>query len=149
MRTHGSKLHSKTSLQNHQKLENLLGNIKIFPAQNPIFLARNPIFLNGFPTFVNGFLLSSMAFQFSSTAFHFPRNLRKSIYDSKYPKDHYLSFVFPATCSPSFVIPATKSTSPPTASPKFIIESLSKFEKFLPKFTTLFKNNKLLIPTLH
>jgi hypothetical protein len=53
------------SPQNCQKLENLLGNIKIFLAQNPIFLAQNPIFLNGFPTFVNGFLLcSSMAFCF-------------------------------------------------------------------------------------
>jgi hypothetical protein len=27
-------------------------------------------------------------------------------------KDHYSSFVFPATCSLSFVIPATLSTSP-------------------------------------
>jgi hypothetical protein len=45
-------------------------------------------------------------------AFCFPRNPRKSIYGSKYTKDHYLSFVFPATCSPSFVIPATLSTSP-------------------------------------
>jgi hypothetical protein len=52
-----------------------------------------------------------MAFQFSSTAFHFPRNPRKSIYGEKYTKDHYLSFVFFATCSPThapcFVIPAT------------------------------------------
>ncbi len=41
----------------------------------------------------------------------FPRNPRKSIYGKKYTKDHYLSFVFFATCSPacspSFVIPAT------------------------------------------
>ncbi len=52
-----------------------------------------------------------MAFQFSSTAFCFPRNPRKSIYGEKYTKDHYLSFVFFATRSPthapSFVIPAT------------------------------------------
>jgi hypothetical protein len=116
MRTRGSKSCRKTSLQNCQKLENLLGNIEIFPTRNPIFLARNPIFLNGFPTFINGFLLSSTAFQFSSTAFHFPRNPRKSIYDGKYPKDRYSSFVFPATCSPSFVIPATMSTFPPTHS---------------------------------
>jgi hypothetical protein len=54
--------------------------------------------------FFNDFLLSSMAFQFSSMAFRFPRNTRKSIYGGKYTKDHYLSFVFPATCSPSFVI---------------------------------------------
>jgi hypothetical protein len=45
-------------------------------------------------------------------AFHFPRNPRKSIYGGKYTKDRYSSFVFPATCSPSFVIPATMSTSP-------------------------------------
>ncbi len=116
MRTHGSKSRSKTSPPNRQKLENLLGNIEIFLAQNPIFLAQNPIFLNGFPTVVNKLLLSSTAFQFSSTAFHFPRNPRKSIYGGKYPKDCYSSFVFPATRSPSFVIPTTMSTSPPTHS---------------------------------
>ncbi len=116
MRTRGSESCSKTSLQNCQKLENLLGNIKIFPTRNPMFLAQNPIFLNGFPTFVNGFLLSSTAFQFSSTAFHFLRNPRKSIYGGKYLKDCYSSFVFPATHSPSFAIPATMSTSPPTHS---------------------------------
>jgi hypothetical protein len=33
------------------------------------------------------------------------------------------------------------------ASPKFIIKTLSKFEKFIPTFTTFFKNNKLLIPS--
>jgi hypothetical protein len=86
-----------------------LGNIEIFLAQNQIFLAQNPIFLNGFLTFVNGSLLSS-------TAFHFPKNPRKPIYGGKYPKDRYLSFVFPTTCSPSFVIPATMSASPPTHS---------------------------------
>ena len=57
MRTRGSKLCRKMSLQNCQILENLLGNIEIFPSQNPGFL-------NGFPTFFNGFLLSSMAFRF-------------------------------------------------------------------------------------
>ncbi len=105
MRTRGSKLRRKTSLQKCQILENLLGNIEIFPS-------RNLIFLNGFPILFNGFLLSSTAFQFSSTAYRFPRNPRKSIYGGKYTKDHYSSFVFPATCSPSFVIPFTMSTSP-------------------------------------
>jgi hypothetical protein len=114
MHTRGSESCSKMSPQNCQKLEKLLGNIEIFLARNLIFLARNPIFLNGFPTFVNGFLLSSTAFQFSSMAFHFPRNPRKSIYGRKYLKDCYSSFVFPANCSPSFVIPATMSTFPPT-----------------------------------
>jgi hypothetical protein len=37
--------------------------------------------------------------------------------------------------------------APKQVSPKFIIKTLSKFEKFLSKFTTFFKNNKLLIPT--
>ncbi len=76
------------------------------------FLQRLSAFFNGFPTFFKGFLLSPMAFQFSptafqfsSTAFHFPRNPRKSIYGKKYTKDRYPSFVFFATCSPSFVIP--------------------------------------------
>jgi hypothetical protein len=52
------------------------------------------------------FQFSSTAFRFSSTAFHFPRNPRKSIYGEKYTKDCYSSFVFFATRSPSFVIPA-------------------------------------------
>ncbi len=45
-------------------------------------------------------------------AFRFLIYPRKSIYGGKYTKDHYSSFVFPATRSPSFVIPATMSTSP-------------------------------------
>jgi hypothetical protein len=68
-------------------------------------------FFNGFLTFFNGFPLSPTAFRisptafrFSSTAFRFPRNPRKSIYGEKYTKDCYSSFVFFATCSPSFVI---------------------------------------------
>jgi hypothetical protein len=81
VRTRGSKLRRKMSLQNCQILENLLGNIKIFPS-------RNPIFLNGFLSFFNGFLLSSTAFCFlqwlsaffngfplSSTAFRFLQRL--------------------------------------------------------------------------
>ncbi len=75
MRIRGSKSRRKTSLQNCQKLDNLLGNIEIFPAWNPIFLARNPIFLNGFPTFVNGFLLSSTALCFPQWLSNFPQRL--------------------------------------------------------------------------
>ncbi len=123
MRTRVSKSRRKTSLQNCQKLENLLGNIEIFPALNPSFpcpKSNIPQRLSNFhqqlSAFLNGFPLSSTALQFSSTGFHFPRNPRKSIYGGKYPKDRYSSFVFPATCSPSFVIPATMSTSPPTHS---------------------------------
>ncbi len=75
------------------------------------FLWQLSAFFNGFLTFFNGFLLSPTAFwisptafQFSSTAFRFPRNPRKSIYGKKYMKDRYSSFIFFATCSPSFVI---------------------------------------------
>ncbi len=80
------------------------------------FLRRLSAFYNGFLTFVNGFLLSPMAFQisptafrFSSTAFRFPRNPKKFIYGKKYTKFCYSSFVFFATCSPSFVIPAKQN----------------------------------------
>jgi hypothetical protein len=69
MRAHGSKFGVKMRLQNCQKLENVVGKIKIFLAQNPIFFAQNLIFFNGFPIseksekiFLNGFLISSMAF---------------------------------------------------------------------------------------
>ena len=70
------------------------------------FLQRLSAFFNGFLIFFNGFPLSPTAFRFSSTAFRFPRNPRKSIYGEKYTKDCYSSFVFLATCSLSFVIPA-------------------------------------------
>jgi hypothetical protein len=70
------------------------------------FLQRLSAFFNGFPLSPMAFRLSPMAFQFSSTAFHFPRNWRKSIYGKKYTKDRYSSFVFFATWSPSFVVPA-------------------------------------------
>ncbi len=76
------------------------------------FLLQLSTFFNSFLTFFNGFRLSPMAFQnfpmafwFSSTAYHFPRNQRKSIYGDKYTKDCYLSFVFFATRSTSFVVP--------------------------------------------
>jgi hypothetical protein len=75
VRTRDSKSCRKTSPQNRQKLENLLGDIEIFLAQNPIFLARNPISLNGFPTFVNSFLLSSTAFCFPQRLSNFPQQL--------------------------------------------------------------------------
>ncbi len=77
MRTRGGKLRRKMSLQNCQILENLLGNIEIFPSQNPIFLNSFSTFFNGLPlsstafcfpqwlsAFFNGFLLSSKAFCF-------------------------------------------------------------------------------------
>jgi hypothetical protein len=80
--------------KNCQILENLSGNIKIFPSQNPICLNGFPLsstafhFLQRLSAFFNGFLLSSMAFSFlqqfsaflnsfllSSTAFCFPQRL--------------------------------------------------------------------------
>ncbi len=64
------------------------------------------IFFNGFPLSPMAFRISPMAFRFSSAAFRFPRNPRKSIYGKKYTKFCYSSFVFFATRSPSFVIPA-------------------------------------------
>ncbi len=118
MRTHATSRIRETSLQNCQKTKESLKNIGIFLLLKPNFPHTKFDFLQRPSAFFNGFLLSStaswfslMAFQFSSTASHFPRNLRKSIYGKKYRKDHYLSFVFFTTCSPtcslSFVIPAT------------------------------------------
>jgi hypothetical protein len=139
MCTRATNCIGKMSLQNCQILGNLL-EISRFPSPilrfpspkiqfsshenqfSPIgflisstafrFLQWLSAFFNSFPIFLNGFLLSSMAFQFSSMAFCFPRNPRKSIYGGKYTKDHYSRFIFPATCSPSFVVPTTLSTSP-------------------------------------
>ena len=133
MRTHATSCMWETSLQNRQILENLLGNIKIFlllksnfPHTKFDFLQRLSAFFNGFPLSSMAFRFFSMAFQFSSMAFHFPRNPRKSIYGGKYTKDHHSSFVFPATCSPSFVIP-TRSPSfvITTCSPSFVIATRS------------------------
>ncbi len=124
MRTHATSRMWETSLQNCQILENLLGNTKIFrllksdfPHTKFDFLQWLSTFFNGFPLSSTAFRFSSTAFRFSSTAFHFPRNPRKSIYGGKYMKDHYSSFVFPATRSPSFVIA--------TCSPSFIIATCS------------------------
>jgi hypothetical protein len=124
MRTHTTSRMWETSLQNCQILENLLGNIQIFlllksnfPHTKFDFLQRLSAFFNGFPLSSSAFQFSSMAFQFSSLAFLFPINPRKSIYGGKYTKDHHLSFVFPATCSPSFVIA--------TRSPSFVIATCS------------------------
>ncbi len=118
MRTHATSCIGEMSLQNHQKTKEYLRNIGIFHLLKPNFPHTKFNFLQWLSAFFNGFLLSSTAFWFSSTAFrfssmafHFPRNPRKSIYNVKYTKDHYLSFVFFAIRSPtrasSFVIPAT------------------------------------------
>jgi hypothetical protein len=71
MRAHGSKFGVKMRPQNCQKLENVVGKIVIFLAQNPIFFAQNLIFFNGLPiskkskkNFLNGFPISSTAFRF-------------------------------------------------------------------------------------
>jgi hypothetical protein len=132
MRTHATSCIGETGLK-------IFNGFLIFLNGFPIFLNGFPIFLNGFPisstalrflqrlsAFFNGFPLSSTTFRFSSMAFLFPRNPRKSIYGSKYTKDHHSSFVFPATCSPSFVI-ATRSPSfvIATCSPSFVIATRS------------------------
>jgi hypothetical protein len=132
MRTHATSRMWETSLQNCQILENLLGNIKIFlllksdfPHMKFDFLQRLSTFFNGFPLSSITFQFSSMAFRFSSMAFLFLRNPRKSIYGGKYTKDHHSSFIFPTTCSPSFVI-ATRSPSfvIATCSPSFVIATM-------------------------
>ncbi len=72
MHTHATSRMWETSLQSHQILKNLLGNIEIFlllksnfPHTKFDFLQRLstffngfPIFFNGFPIFLNGFPLS-------------------------------------------------------------------------------------------
>jgi hypothetical protein len=119
MRTHATSRIREMSLRNCQKTKESLGNIGIFlllksgfPDTKFDFLKRLSTFFNGFPLSPSAFRFSPMAFRFSSMAFNFPRNPRKSIYGKKYTKDHYLSFVFFATCSPtcspSFKIPAKK-----------------------------------------
>jgi hypothetical protein len=132
MRTHATSRMWEKSLQNCQILENLLENIEIFlllksnfPHTKFDFLKQFSAFFNGFPLSSMAFQFSSMAFRFSSMAFLFPINPRKSIHGGKYTKDHHSSFVFPATCSPSFVI-ATCSPSfvIATRSPSFVIATM-------------------------
>jgi hypothetical protein len=90
-----------------------------FPQLAFCFLQRLSTFFNGFLIFLNGFPLYS-------TAFLFQRNPRKSIYSGKYTKDHHSSFVFPATCSPSFVITTcSPSFVIATRSPSFVIATCS------------------------
>ncbi len=128
MRTHATSCIGETGLKNCQKTKESLRNIRIFLLLKPNFphttfdfLQWLSIFFNSFWIFFNCFPLSSTAFQFFSMAFRFPRNPRKSIYGKKYKKDHYLSFVFfsthSPTCAPSFVIPATipNTTADPSA----------------------------------
>ncbi len=60
-----------------------------------IVSTQNLIF-NGFPISDKFEKIFFVGFPISSKAFHFPRNPGKSIYGSKYTKDRYPSFVFPA-----------------------------------------------------
>jgi hypothetical protein len=102
----GSKSGVKNETPKLPETRESLGKIGIFLLLKSNFPHTKFDFLQRLSAFFNGFLLSSMAFQFSSTVFRFPRNPRKSSYGGKYTKDRYSSFVFPATRSPSFVIPA-------------------------------------------
>ncbi len=148
MCTHATSRIWETSCQNRQILKNLLGNIEIFCLLKSNFPHTKFDFLQQLSAFFNGFQLSSTAFQFSSTAFwfsskafRFPRNPRKSIYNDKYTKDHYLSFVFFATRSSSFVISATMPTSHPTIS--IIVQHISTFVLYITRrHTTLTPTNE-------
>jgi hypothetical protein len=70
------------------------------------FLQRLSVFLQRLYAFSNGFSNFSNGFPIFLNGFFFPRNPRKSIYGEKYTKDCYSSFLFFATHSPIFVIPA-------------------------------------------
>ncbi len=70
------------------------------------FLQWLSAFFNGFLTFFNSFLTFFNSFQIFLNGFPLSEKSEKSIYGKKYTKDCYSSFVFFATCSPSFVIPA-------------------------------------------
>ncbi len=121
MHARGSKSGVKNETPKLPELENLLGKLGLiflllisnFPHTKFNFLQWLSNFLqwlspffNGFPIFANGFSIFFDGFLLSSMAFQFLRNQRKSIYGGKYTKDHYFSFVFPATRSLNFVIPA-------------------------------------------
>jgi hypothetical protein len=69
MRTHATSCMWETSLQYHQILENLLGNIEIFLLLKSNFPHTKLNFLQWLSAFFNGFLISSTAFQFSSWGF--------------------------------------------------------------------------------
>jgi hypothetical protein len=112
MHARGSKSGVKNETPKLPETREYIGKIGIFLLLNSDFPHTKFNFLQRLSAFFNSFPISSTAFQFSSMAFQFPKNTRKSIYGGKYTKDHYLSFVFPATHSPSFVIPQTNRHSP-------------------------------------
>jgi hypothetical protein len=104
MRARGSKSGVKNETPKLPETREYLGKIGIFLLLNSNFPHTKFDFLQRLSAFFNSFPLSSMAFCFLQRLSNFPQRLRKSIYGGKYTKDHYLSFVFPATCSLSFVI---------------------------------------------
>jgi hypothetical protein len=113
MHAHGSKSGVKNETPKLPEIREYLGKIGIFLLLNSNFPPTKFDFLQWLSNFrqIQENLLQRLSaffnsFLISSTAFRFLRNTRKSIYGGKYTKDHYLSFVLPATCSPSFVIPA-------------------------------------------
>jgi hypothetical protein len=113
MRARGSKSGVKNETPKSPEPREYLGKIRIFLLLNSNFPHTKYNFLQRLSNFreIRENLVQRLSdffngFPLSSTAFRFPRNMRKSIYGGKYTKDHYLSFVFPATRSPSFVIPA-------------------------------------------
>jgi hypothetical protein len=114
MRTHATNRVGKTSLKNCQILENVL-EISRFPSPILRFLSPKIRFSSPkikFPHTKSDFPQSAFYFlqrlsDFLQWLSNFPRNPRKSIYGDKDTKDHYLSFVFFATHSSSFIISAT------------------------------------------
>jgi hypothetical protein len=111
----GSKSGVKNETPKSPETRESLGKIGIFLFLKSDFPHTKFDFLQRLSAFFNGFPISLMAFQFLQRLSDFPKQLsafreiqENLIYGGKYTKDHYLSFIFPATCSPSFVIPANK-----------------------------------------
>ncbi len=103
MGARGSKSGVKNETPKLPEPREYLGKIGIFLLLNSNFPHTKFNFLQRLSDFRE---IRENLLQWLSDFFNgFPRNTRKFIYGGKYTKDHYLSFVFPATCSPSFVIP--------------------------------------------
>ncbi len=126
MRARGSKYGVKNKTLKSPETRETLGKIGTFLLLKSNFPHTKFNFLQRLSAFFIGFLLSSMAFRFLQWLSGFPHRLsdffngfpiflngfqlskksekiylRRQVY-----KRHYLSFVSPATRSPSFVIPA-------------------------------------------
>jgi hypothetical protein len=127
MCAHGSKSGVKNKTPKSPETREYLGEIGIFLLLNsdlphtkfdfPQWLStfqeiqenllqRLSNFFNGFPTSSTAFRLLRWLSNFAQWLSAFQEIQENLFYGGKYTKDHYLSFVFPATCSPCYVIPA-------------------------------------------